>query len=65
MEHVQKMREFFVLQAVTEKNLSQFLKIHFHFSRNDLGRRHAEQEKKKAKMRKTVLFSRRKVFQTP
>jgi hypothetical protein len=39
------MREVFVLHPVMEKNLSRFLKIHFHLPRNGLGRRHAEQAK--------------------
>jgi hypothetical protein len=45
MAPVKKLREVFVLQAVMEKNLSRFLKIHFHLPRNGLGRRHVEQAK--------------------
>jgi len=39
MAPVQKMRDFFVLQAVTDKNLSRFVKICFHFPKNGFERR--------------------------
>jgi hypothetical protein len=45
MAPVKKLREVFVLHPVMEKNLSRFLKIHFHLPRNGLGRRHDEQAK--------------------
>jgi hypothetical protein len=53
---VKKMRDDFVLHPVTEKNLSQFLKIRFNFPKNDLGRRHAEQAKIGKKNEKGDFF---------
>jgi hypothetical protein len=42
---VKKLREVFFLHPVMEKKISRFLKISFHFPKNSLGRRHAEQAK--------------------
>jgi hypothetical protein len=52
----EKMREVFVLHPVMEKNLSRFLKIHFHLPRIGLGRRHAEQAKMGEKWEKRFFF---------
>jgi hypothetical protein len=53
---VKKLREVFVLHPVMEKNLSRFLKIRFHFPKNGLGRRHAEQAKIGKKLKKRFFF---------
>jgi hypothetical protein len=47
-----------------EKNLSRFLKIHFHFPRNGLGRRHVEQAKMGENRKNGFIFG-KAVFRTP
>jgi hypothetical protein len=61
---LQKLREVFVLQPVLRKNLSRIFKIHLHFPRNGLGRRHGETGKKWQKYEKVVFFL-KAVFRTP
>jgi hypothetical protein len=47
-----------------EKNLSLLLKIHFHLPKNDLGRRHVEQEKMGENGKNGFIFG-KVVFRTP
>jgi hypothetical protein len=50
------MRDFFVLHPVTEKNLSHFLKIRFHFPKISSGKRCAEQAKNGENEKKWFFF---------
>jgi hypothetical protein len=61
---VKKMREVFVLHPVMEKNLSQFLKIHFHFPRISSRKRCAEQAKNGENEKSGFVFG-KAVFRTP
>jgi hypothetical protein len=58
MAPVKKLREFFVLQAVTEKNFSRFLKICFHFPKS-------ASEEDWSKSCERGFFGGRVVFWTP
>jgi hypothetical protein len=53
---VKKMREVFFIHPVMEKKFSQFLKIHFHLPRIDLGRWHDEQAKMGEKLEKRFFW---------
>jgi hypothetical protein len=64
VELVKKMRDFFVLYPVMEKNLSQFLKIRFHFPRISSGKGRVEQTKNGENEKRGFVFG-KAVFQTP
>jgi hypothetical protein len=68
MEPVKKMREFFVLHPIMEKNLSRFLKIHFCSPKIGFRRRHIEQAKMGDFLKnigESGFFFGKAVFRTP
>jgi hypothetical protein len=64
MVPVKKIREVSVIHLVMEKNLSRFLKIHFHFPRIASRKRHVEQAKNGENEKSGFVFG-KTVFQTP